>query len=84
MVVDGDGFPNHLSGLLNIAGTMKQELCFQNTVNTLRQGILVAVITIRHRATDTITLMQTLITRGTILHTPVRVMHQGECCFSLL
>lgn len=87
-VVDGDGLPHHPPGLRQVPGTVQQELGFQDAVDPLRQGILVAVVAVGHRAADAVLSMQLLVAVGAVLHAPVRVMDQrrrpGSCLQRLL
>lgn len=78
LVIDHDGFFNHLSCFLNIFifGPVKQELSLQDTVDPLCQGVLVTVIPIGHRAGDPVFDMDRLIQRRAVLNAPVGVVNE--------
>lgn len=56
---------------------MQQEFVFQDAIDALCQGVLVAVIAVSHRASDAMTTVQMLILVRTVLDASVRVMDQG-------
>lgn len=76
-VVDLDGLLDHEPGLGQVGGPVEQQLSLQDAVNSLGQGILVAVVAVSHRATDAMSRMQTLVIRRAVLDASIRVVHQG-------
>lgn len=65
----------HLPGLRQVGRLVQQELCLKNAVDPFCQRILVAVISIRHRTRQSMTLMQHLIRHCTV-PPPSSLMHQ--------
>ena len=83
-VVDVDGFPDHCPCLPQIAGAAQHQFILQGSVHPLCQCVLVAVVSIGHRAPDVVLLMQGLIQRRAILDSTVRVVDQHLITSTLL
>ncbi len=49
---------NHLSRLLQIFWIAQQQLCFEDSVDPFGQRVLIAVISVSHRALDPVPCMQ--------------------------
>lgn len=75
-VVDGHGFPHHPGGLDQIGGALQQKLGFQDAVDPLGQGILVAVVAIGHRAGQAVATVEALVILSAVLNPVIGVMDQ--------
>lgn len=75
-VVNRNGLTDHAPGLGQIRRLLEQELLLENAVDSFRQGILIAVVAVSHRADQSVFMMNGLVLVGTVLDSPVRMMDQ--------
>lgn len=75
-VINFDRFVDHGAGLVQVPRLHQQELRLQDSINPLRQGVLVAVVAIGHRTADAMTSVQALVAIAAILNASVRMMNQ--------
>lgn len=62
---------HHFARLFQVCRSTQQELAFQNAVDAFGQRILIAVITVCHGASQSMTTMNFLIVSRAILDAPV-------------
>ena len=58
---------NHRAGLLQVPRPYQQEFRLQYAVHSLRQGVLIAVVAVGHRALDAVLLVQRLVAVAAVL-----------------
>lgn len=76
VVIDSDGLFDHPDGLFEVSGTLQQEFTLEDAVDSLGQGILIAVVAVRHRTAQVVAPMDVLIVGRAVLDPAVGVMDQ--------
>ena len=70
-VVQHNGLPHHLPGLLQVIRFDQQILQLQDAIDALCQRILIAIIAIGHGAVHPVLLMQALVSVAAVLNATI-------------
>ena len=75
-VINFHSLAHHLARLEQVLRALLQKFLLKDSVDPLGQGVLIAVVTVSHRAGDAVPGVQTLVVSRAILNAAIGVMHQ--------